>query len=63
LTVHSNFIGGKWVEADASIANINPSDLSDEIGRYAQASVEEVGRVIEARPSGAGPPSSSATRR
>ncbi|WP_315925596.1 aldehyde dehydrogenase family protein [Mesorhizobium sp. SP-1A] len=53
MTVHSNFIGGKWVEAGASIANVNPSDLSDEVGRYAQAGVEDVGRAIEAARKGA----------
>lgn len=53
MTVHSNFIGGKWVEAGASVADANPSDLSDEVGRYAQASVEDVGRVVEAARKGA----------
>lgn len=53
MAVHSNFIGGKWVETGTSVADVNPSDLSDEIGRYAQASVEDVGRAIEAARKGA----------
>jgi aldehyde dehydrogenase (NAD+) len=53
LTVHSNFVGGRWIEAGASIADVNPSDLSDEVGRYAQAGLEEVGRAIEAARQGA----------
>lgn len=53
MTVHSNFIGGKWVESGASVANINPSELSDEIGLYAQAGADEVGRAIEAAKKGA----------
>lgn len=53
MTVHSNFIGGKWVGSGMALANINPSDLSDEIGRYAQASAEEVGGAIEAAKKGA----------
>lgn len=53
MTAHSNFIGGKWVEAGASVADANPSDLSDEVGRYAQAGVEDVARVVEAARKGA----------
>lgn len=53
MTVHSNFIGGKWVDGSASVADINPSDLSDEVGRYSQAGVEDVARAIEAARKGA----------
>ena len=52
MTVHCNFIGGKWIDAGASVANINPSDLSDEIGRYAQASGQQVAHAIEAATKG-----------
>ncbi|WP_054311592.1 aldehyde dehydrogenase family protein [Mesorhizobium sp. 1M-11] len=48
LAVYSNFIGGKWIEAADSVANINPSDTSDEIGRYGQARIEDVARAIDA---------------
>lgn len=53
LTVHSNFIGGRWVGSGASVADINPSDLSDEIGRYAQVGIDDVGRAVEAAKKGA----------
>ncbi|MGB3389130.1 MAG: aldehyde dehydrogenase family protein [Pseudaminobacter sp.] len=52
MAVHSNFIGGKWVDGSASVANINPSDLSDEIGHYAQADIREVGVAVEAAGTG-----------
>ncbi len=48
MAVYSNFIGGKWIEAADSVANINPSDTSDEIGRYGQARIEDVARAIDA---------------
>lgn len=53
MTVHSNFIGGRWVGSGASVADINPSDLSDEIGRYAQVGIDDVGRAVEAAKNGA----------
>jgi aldehyde dehydrogenase (NAD+) len=31
------YIDGEWVETDDSIDNINPSDTTDSLGRYAQA--------------------------
>jgi Aldehyde dehydrogenase family len=33
---HRNFIGGSWRESGDARPNINPSDTSDVIGRYAQ---------------------------
>jgi aldehyde dehydrogenase (NAD+) len=38
-TVHGNFIGGGWREGADARPDINPSDTSDVIGRYAQASL------------------------
>jgi len=35
--VNNNFIAGEWLAGESEIANINPSDLSDTIGLYAQA--------------------------
>ncbi|MDT0502310.1 MULTISPECIES: aldehyde dehydrogenase family protein [unclassified Halomonas] len=46
--VHSLYINGTWVEGQGSIANVNPSDTSDIVGDYAQASVAQVGEAISA---------------
>ena len=46
--VTQNYIGGEWLAGDSEIANINPSDLSDTIGRYAQASGEQLERALDA---------------
>ena len=43
-----NYIGGDWVAASAYSKNINPSDLSDVIGEYAQADVAQVQTAIDA---------------
>ncbi|GAB4182546.1 MAG: aldehyde dehydrogenase family protein [Thalassobaculales bacterium] len=37
MGVMRNFIGGEWVEAASGKDNVNPSDLSDIVGAYAQA--------------------------
>lgn len=43
---YGNFIAGEWAQAKRTIANINPSDTSDVIGRYAQASLAELRDTI-----------------
>ena len=43
-----NLIAGEWVSGDTVIENINPSDLSDLIGTYAQAGTADVGRALDA---------------
>jgi len=43
-----NFIGGEWVAGVGYTDNINPSDLSDSIGEYAQADAAQVAQAIEA---------------
>jgi aldehyde dehydrogenase (NAD+) len=48
MTVSKNFIAGEWIEGVDAIANINPSDLSETIGHYAQASTEDLNRAVEA---------------
>jgi alpha-ketoglutaric semialdehyde dehydrogenase len=37
MTLHKNYIGGEWVAGASERENINPSDVSDVIGHYAQA--------------------------
>lgn len=43
-----NFILGAWCDGESTIANVNPSDLSDVIGHYAQADAEDVDRAVAA---------------
>ncbi|MFZ5676517.1 MAG: aldehyde dehydrogenase family protein, partial [Pseudomonadota bacterium] len=49
----ANFIDGKWVATSRTVANINPSDLSDVIGHYAQANGEQAAHAIAAARRGA----------
>lgn len=46
--VNHNFIDGEWVVGASEIANINPSDLSDTIGHYAQADSAQLQRALDA---------------
>nr|WP_306886297.1 aldehyde dehydrogenase family protein [Amorphus orientalis] len=46
--MHGNFFDGAWHKGDTAIANINPSDVSDVIGHYAQATAAEVDAAVEA---------------
>ena len=43
-----NFIAGKWVAGAGEIENRNPSDLSDLIGLYAQASGDQLEEALDA---------------
>ncbi len=43
-----NFIAGAWVAGHDAASNINPSDLNDTIGQYAQASTNQTFQAIEA---------------
>jgi aldehyde dehydrogenase (NAD+) len=43
-----NFIAGEWLAGVDEIANINPSDLSDTIGHYAQADAAQLQRALDA---------------
>jgi aldehyde dehydrogenase (NAD+) len=43
-----NFIAGSWCDGQSPIANINPSDLSDQIGHYAQADSAQLDRALDA---------------
>ncbi len=48
VTSKPNLIDGEWVASSDSVANINPSDLSDLIGNYARAGEAETEAAIEA---------------
>jgi len=43
-----NFIAGEWLAGAGEIANINPSDLSDTIGSFAQADGEQLQLALDA---------------
>ncbi|WP_102386662.1 aldehyde dehydrogenase family protein [Vibrio cyclitrophicus] len=42
------YIGGEWQAGVSTVANINPSDISESIGNFAQASAEQVQQAISA---------------
>ena len=46
--LHSNFIAGEWVEGAGVTRDINPSDVSDVVGEYAQADAQQTDRAIAA---------------
>jgi alpha-ketoglutaric semialdehyde dehydrogenase len=46
--VYANLIGGEWVAATTASRNINPSDLSDVVGDYAQADAAQTAAAIDA---------------
>ena len=46
--IGKNYIAGEWLGSEQTIENINPSDTSDVIGHYAQASEEELNQAITA---------------
>ena len=43
-----NYIAGEWVSGATEIANINPSDLSDVVGMFAQASDDQLEHALDA---------------
>ena len=45
---HSNYIAGEWVPGAAYSRNINPSDVSDVVGEYAQADKPQTEHAIAA---------------
>nr|WP_276553349.1 aldehyde dehydrogenase family protein [Cupriavidus gilardii] len=47
-TVKSHYIAGEWVAGTDSTANVNPSDLSDIIDRYAQGDAALVDQAVAA---------------
>jgi len=45
---NGNFIGGEWVAATATSANINPSDTRETVGDYAQGTAADVTAAVAA---------------
>jgi alpha-ketoglutaric semialdehyde dehydrogenase len=48
MTAKQNFIGGNWVDGVGVTQDINPSDISDVVGEFAQASVAQAQEAIAA---------------
>jgi alpha-ketoglutaric semialdehyde dehydrogenase len=48
MTTHKNFINGEWIDGAETVANVNPSDLDDTIGDYAQANAHQTEAAIAA---------------
>jgi acyl-CoA reductase-like NAD-dependent aldehyde dehydrogenase len=46
--LHRLFIGGEWVDGAAIADNINPSDINDCVGRYAQGGVPHIQAAVAA---------------
>ena len=46
--LHSNYIAGEWVDGTNVTRDINPSDVSDVVGEYAQADAQQAERAIAA---------------
>lgn len=46
--MHANFIGGVWLDGVSAQSNINPSNVADVIGEYAQADAAQTLQAIEA---------------
>ena len=45
---YDNFVSGEWVVGASSAPDINPSDVSDVVGVYAQADVAQVNAAVDA---------------
>ena len=48
MALHKNFINGEWVEGKGVRENLNPSDISDIVGDYAQADKAQTEAAITA---------------
>lgn len=43
---YANYIAGDWISSDTIYTSINPSDLSDQLGDFAQASTNQVDDAV-----------------
>ena len=48
MTRYQNYIGGEWVDGASWSLNVNPSDLSDIVGEFAQADTAQIAAAIAA---------------
>lgn len=49
---NQNYIANEWVAGESEVENRNPSDISDVIGNYVQASKRQLEHALEAARSG-----------
>jgi acyl-CoA reductase-like NAD-dependent aldehyde dehydrogenase len=47
-TTFANYVAGEWVEAAATVADVNPSDLADVVGEFAVADEAQVDQAVAA---------------
>jgi len=45
--MNKNYIAGEWLTGESEIENINPSNIKDVIGSYAQASNEQLHTALQ----------------
>lgn len=48
MSISGNFINGNWVQSDTTVQNINPANINDVIGEFAQADGDQVEKAIAA---------------
>ena len=48
MALHKNFINGEWLAGTGTKENINPSDVTDIVGEYAQADKAQTEAAIRA---------------
>jgi acyl-CoA reductase-like NAD-dependent aldehyde dehydrogenase len=48
MNQYANLINGEWVSSAHTSKNINPSDITDVVGEYAQADAEQVNNAVAA---------------
>ncbi|PVA11109.1 aldehyde dehydrogenase family protein [Pelagivirga sediminicola] len=48
MKISENYIAGAWLDGPDHVANVNPSDLSDIIGHYAQAGADQLDLALDA---------------
>jgi alpha-ketoglutaric semialdehyde dehydrogenase len=46
--VHGNLINGKWIQPTGTVPNINPSDITDTIGEFANGTAADVDEAVAA---------------
>jgi hypothetical protein len=48
MALHRNYINGEWLEGKGVRENINPSDITDIVGKYAQADKAQTEAAVKA---------------
>jgi aldehyde dehydrogenase (NAD+) len=48
MTIHPNLIAGEWTTTDDTIDDVNPSDLTDVVGRFSRGTAADVDRAVDA---------------